>query len=77
MMAIPIRPGLQPQALAESWRPWDNAIRVSSRELAMISAIAKIRCLCASQDGSRVMWHARKLALLIVAILTLGNYPGA
>jgi hypothetical protein len=40
----------------------------------MISVIARIRCLCAGQDGSRVMWHARKLALLIVAILTFSNY---
>ncbi len=43
----------------------------------MISVIAKIRCLCASQDGSRIMWHASKLALLIVAILNLSSYPVA
>jgi hypothetical protein len=40
----------------------------------MISVIAELRCLCASQDGSRVTWHAWKLALLIVAILTFSNY---
>jgi hypothetical protein len=56
---------------------WDNAIRVPFRESPMISVIAKARYLCASQNGSRLMRHARKLALLIVAILALGNRPVA
>jgi hypothetical protein len=42
-----------------------------------MSVIAKTWYLGASQNGSGVMWHARKLALLIVAMLTLSNYPVA